>query len=208
MHAGAAVAGALCGESGDAGGVVARAEGVVAEHRVEPGDGGALGVVDGEPGWIADDVEAGVRALPLLGESGGQEAVDLDAPVELLAEVLPAGVGDAYAEESLSMTRAPGRCTVRMEEVGCQGSPCGAEVVEEAGLGEGADLGAVDQVGGLPGWTGTATVPGGVFSPSVCGPAVPLRWPGRLRSRAESVAASERSTANQCSGKEPWSSGE
>ena len=62
-----------------------------------PGTGSPSGGVDGEPGGVADDVEAGVGGLPLLGEAGAEQPVDLDAAVEFLAEVLTTGVGDAYA---------------------------------------------------------------------------------------------------------------
>ncbi len=166
-HAGVAGTRAQGGEAGDAGGVVARTEGVVAEHHVEPRDGDALGVVHGEPGRVPDDVEAGVLPLPARGEAGRQQPVDLDAPVQFLAEVLPAGVGDAYAEGELEHDPRPGPVHGADGGSGVPVLAVRAEVVDQTGLGEGADLGAVEQVGGLPGVYGDGDGAGGRAQP--CG---------------------------------------
>jgi hypothetical protein len=55
------------GESRDAYGVVAGAEGIVAQHDVEPGHGFVLGGVGSEPRGIPHNVESGVDGLPLRG---------------------------------------------------------------------------------------------------------------------------------------------
>lgn len=209
VHGGPAGPRAGSGERGDADGVVARAEGVVAQQGVESGYGGAVRGVHGDPGGVADDVEAGVDRLPLLGQAGAEQPVDLDAPVQFLAEVLTAGVGDAQAQGELE--HRGGARTVDGADGGggVPGFAVRAQVVQEPCVAEGGDGGALEQVAGLPGVQRKGVAPSGSGSP---GASRPRSWgaeTGRPRSvQADSVARREGSTANQCRGKEPWSSGE
>jgi hypothetical protein len=138
-------------ESGDAGDVVGRGEGVVADHHVKSGQGVAVLVVDGDPGRVADDVEAGVRCAPLLAEAAAQQAVHLDAPVEFLAEVLPPGVGDAQAQRQLEHRGGARAVDGADGGGGVPGRAVGAEVPEESGAQQGGRLGAVPDLARLPG---------------------------------------------------------
>jgi hypothetical protein len=70
----------------------------VPDHHVQSRHGQAVRVVHGEPGRVTDDVEARVGRAPPAGEAGAQQPVHLDAPVEFLAQVLAAGVGDAQGQ--------------------------------------------------------------------------------------------------------------
>ncbi len=160
-HGGGSGPGAGGGEGGDADGVVPGAEGVVADHDVEAGDGGAVRGVDGQPGGVADDVEARMGGLPLVDEAGPEQPVDLDAAVELLAEVLAAGVGDAQAEGELEHGRGAGAVHGADGGGGVPGGAVGAEVVEEAAVEEGADVGTVAEFAGLPGVEGQGHGAGG-----------------------------------------------
>lgn len=143
--------GARGGEPGDADGVVVPVERVVAQHDVEAGNGFALGGVDREPGGVPDDVESGVDGVPLPGESGAQQPVDLHAAVEFLAEVLPAGVGDAYAEGEFQHEVDAGPLHGAHRGGGVPALAVRAEVVQQAGVGEGGDFGPHRQFAGLPG---------------------------------------------------------
>ncbi len=138
-------------ESGDAGHVVRRVERVVPDHHVEAGHGAAVRVVDGEPGRVADDVEARVRGLPLLGQSAAQQPVHLDAPVEFLAEVLAPGVGDAQPQRELQHRGGARAVDGAYGGGGVPGGAVGAEVAEQTGLEQGRDLRAVAGLADLPG---------------------------------------------------------
>ena len=126
----------------------------MADHDVESRQRFAVRGVDGEPGGVADDVEAGVGGLPLLAEPGPQQAVDLHAAVEFLAEVLTAGVGDAYAQRQFEHGVGAGPVHGADEDVGYQWLAVGAQVVQESGVEEGGDGGALREVAGLPGVQG------------------------------------------------------
>ncbi len=153
-HGGPARPRAGCGECGDADGVVVGTEGVVAQHGVESGDGGAVRGVDGDPGGVAHDVEAGVGRLPLFRESGAEQPVYLDTAVEFLAEVLAAGVGDAQAQGELEHRGGAGAVDGADGGGGVPGLAVRAQVVQEPGVAEGGDGGALEQVAGLPGVQG------------------------------------------------------
>lgn len=151
MHAQPAGPGARGREAGDAHRVVERVERIVAEHDIESGDGPALRSVDGEPGRVADDVEAGMGGVPLRGESAAEQPVHLHSTVEFLAEVLTTGVGDAYAEGELEHDVGAG---LMNGPDGGRGVPVLAvwtEVVEEVLIEQGGDFGPVAQFACLPG---------------------------------------------------------
>lgn len=194
----------------DAGCVVSGCERVVPDHHVQAYHRFAVRAVDGEPGRVADDVESGVGRLPLLGEPGAQQSVDLDAAVEFLTEVLPTGVGDAQAERELQHGRRIGPVERTDGGGGVPGGAVRAEVTQKAGVEEGRGLGAVLEFARLPGVQGQRGVPvgQGQFRPGelegelVCGSGRP-RWV-----QAESIASTERFTAIQCTGKDPCNSGE
>lgn len=89
--------------------------------------------------------------MPLPGESGAQQPVDLHAAVEFLAEVLPAGVGDAYAEGELQHEVDAGPPDGAHRGGGVPALAVRAEVVQQAGVGEGGDFGPHRQFACLPG---------------------------------------------------------
>ncbi len=124
------------------------------EQGVEAGDGGAVRGVHGHPGGVADDVEAGVGRLPLLGEAGAEQPVHLHASVEFLAEVLAAGVGDAQAQGELQH-RGGARPVDGADGGGrVPGLSVRAQVVQESRVAEGGDAGALEEFAGLPGMQG------------------------------------------------------
>ncbi len=153
-HGGPAGPRAGSGECGDADGVVARTEGVVAQQGVESGHGGSVRGVHGDPGGVADDVEGGVGRLPLLGEAGAEQPVHLDAAVEFLAEVLAAGVGDAQAQGELEHRGRARAVDGANGGGGVPGLAVRAQVVQKSRVMEGGDGGALEQVAGLPGVQG------------------------------------------------------
>lgn len=121
------------------------------DHHVEAGHGVAVERVDCEPGRVADDVEARVRRLPLLGQATAQQTVDLDPAVELFAQVLPAGVGDAQAQGQLEHRGGVG--TVDGSHGG-GGMPLGAvlaEVTEQSCVEQSGGFGAPLDLAQLPG---------------------------------------------------------
>lgn len=147
--------------------------------------------------------------LPLFREAGAEQPVHLDAAVEFLAEVLAAGVGDAQAQGELEHRGGAGAVDGADGGGGVPRVPVRAQVVQESGVAKGGDGGAPEQVAGLPGVKGKGVVPSGSGSPGTSLPRRRAAETGRPRSvQAESVARAEGATANQCRGKEPWSSGE
>ncbi len=156
----------------------------MAQHDVESGDGSAVRGVDGDPGGVAHDVEAGVGRLPLFRETGAEQPVHLDAAVEFLAEVLTTGVGDAQAEGELEHRGGTGAEDGAHGGGGVPGLAVGADVVQESGIAEGGDGGALEQVAGLPGvqgkgggavgqresWGDPAEEPGGGHRAAAFGP--------------------------------------
>ena len=113
--------------------------------------------------------------------------------------------------DSLSMASAPGRWTVRTEEVGYQSLAVRTEVAQQSGVEQRGDGGALDDVAGLPGVQGQRGGAGREFEAGAGEPARQLgrrRSCGRLRSMPSPLASTEASTASQCSGKEPHNSGE
>lgn len=174
-----------------------------------PGTGGSVRGVDGDPGGVADDVEGGVGGLPLLGEAGAEQPVHLDAAVEFLAEVLAAGVGDAQAQGELEHRGGARAVDGADGGGGVPGLAVRAQVVQKSRVAEGGDGGALEQVAGLPGVQGKGVVPWGNGSPGASRPRSCGAETGRpLSVQADSLARAAGSTANQCRGKEPWSSGE
>lgn len=181
----------------------------MAQHDVEAGYGFAVGGVDREPCGVTHDVEAGVGGLPLLAEAGAEQPVHLDTAVEFLAEILTTGVRDAYAERELEHGRGAGAVHGADRGGGVPGPSVGTQVVQETSVEKDCDGRAVCQFAGLPGCSGSGTVlSGSRRSPQRRAVSCSA---GRVRPcsvQAESVARTDRSTAIQCSGKEPYSSGE
>ncbi len=102
---------------------------------------------------------------PLLCEAAAQQAVDFDAAVEFLTEVLPAGVGDGQAQRQL---QHGGRAGAVERAYGRGGVPRGAmrsEVPEQAGVQQFRRLGAVADLADLPGVHGQCGVPVGQRQP-------------------------------------------
>lgn len=174
----------------------------MAQEGVEAGDGGAVRGVDGDPGGVAHDVEAGVGGLPLLGEAGAQQAVDLHPAVEFLAEVLAAGVGDAQTQGELEHRGGARAVDGADGGGGVPGVTEGAQVVEEAGIEQGCDGGALEEFAGLPGVEGQGVKPSGRGIPGASRPRSRAAETGRPRSvQAESVARADGAIANQCRGR-------
>lgn len=123
----------------------------MAEHHVEAPDGFAVQAVDGQPGGVADDVEARMGGVPLRGEPAAEQPVDLHSAVELLAEVLPAGVGDADAEGELEHHLGAGPVHGADGGGGVPAFAVRSQVVEESGVEQGGHFGTVPEFTGLPG---------------------------------------------------------
>jgi hypothetical protein len=123
----------------------------VPDHDVKSRHGGAVRSVDGEPGRIADDVEAGVRGPPFLGEAAAQQAMDLDTPVQFLAQVLPAGVGDAQAQRQLEHGGRAGAVDGAHGGGGVPGRAVGTEVAQQSRLEQGGRARAMPCLAQLPG---------------------------------------------------------
>lgn len=111
--------------------------------------------------------------------------------------------------ESLSITSAPGRCTVRTEEVGCQRSPCGPRSWRSPASNRAATSGRCPSSRACQGWSGIGAVLSGRLSPWAWAVISSVAGTGRPPSvQADSVARTDRSTAIQFSAKEPCDSGE
>ena len=95
-----------------------------------------------KPGWAACHCSARPAA---------QQPVHLDAAVEFLAEVLPAGVGDAQAERELEHRGGAGAVDGADGGGGVPGVAVRAEVVQQSGVEQGGDVRAVPELAGLPG---------------------------------------------------------
>lgn len=121
------------------------------DHHVEADHRGPVQRVDGQPGWVADDVEVRVFGVPLLGEAGAQQTVDLDAAVQFLAEVLPPGVGDAQRQRQLEHGGGAGTVNGTDGGGGVPRRAVRAEVAEETGVEEGGYFTAVPGLAQLPG---------------------------------------------------------
>lgn len=128
------------------------------DHHVEAGDGAAVRVVDGEPGRVADDVEARVGGLPLFGQPAAQQPVHLDTPVEFLAEVLAPGVGDAQPQRELQHRGSARAMDGAYGGGGVPGGAMSAEVAQQTGFEQSRGLRAVPGLADLPGVQGQGRV--------------------------------------------------
>lgn len=123
----------------------------MAQHHVEARDGLSVRAVDGEPGGVADDVEARVDGVPLRSESAAEQPVDLYSAVEFLAEVLTTGVGDADTEGELEHDLGTWLMHGTDGRGGVPVLPVRSQVVKESGVEQGDHFGPVAEFAGLPG---------------------------------------------------------
>ncbi len=104
-----------------------------------------------EPGGVAHDVEARVGRLPAGGQAGPQQPVHLGAAQQFLAQVLPAGVGDAQPQGELQHGGGTGPVDGAHGGGRVPGVAERAEVAQQPGLEQRPHGGPVADVTRLPG---------------------------------------------------------
>ncbi len=187
--------------------------GRVPQHDVQAGHGLAGGGVDGEPGGVADDVEAGVRRAPSLRRAGRAAG---GAPRRRAASSLR-----RFSRRELVIRRPSDSLSMTAGARPVDGAHRGGRVPagRRAGRGRAAArrrAGRARRGGGASsracqGCSGSAAVPGGQGGAR---PGQPGGQPvggdraAALGPRRSRWPAAERSTAIQCSGKAPRGSGE